>query len=138
MLPYQINDYLWENRHAFSYEELAKATGLTAEGARGRIRYMRKQQEFLIPEHKGIDSIFLNDIHFPYADEETLKNVMTFIAEKNPATILLNGDIIDFYTLSRFDKDPVRLTHLQHDLDRLDRFLKDLRKIAPEAVIHYT
>lgn len=142
MITTNINQFLITNHPKKTYWDLSKLTGLSPEAVRSRLRNMRRSKDIPIastPESpSGIDCIFLNDIHFPYQDDFTLDNVLKFIADHSPKTIFLNGDIIDFYTLSRFDKDPVRITHLQKDLDALDNFLKKLRQAVPQATIYYT
>jgi len=47
---------------------------------------------------------------------------------------LLNGDIVDFFNLSRFDKDPTE-TSLRNELDTTRQFLGWLRQEFPNARI---
>lgn len=48
----------------------------------------------------------LSDIHVPYHSISAITTALDFIKKEKPDTILLNGDVIDFYGLSRFMKDP--------------------------------
>jgi predicted phosphodiesterase len=48
--------------------------------------------------------IVLNDIHFPYHDEEALKTALMYAKERNVDGILLNGDLCDFYSISTHAK----------------------------------
>jgi predicted phosphodiesterase len=72
-------------------------------------------------------SLFLNDIHFPYQDDHALSLVFKLIKYLQPSEVFLIGDIIDCYSLSRFDKDP-NLVNLQEDLDLLEDFFYTLRQ----------
>lgn len=47
------------------------------------------------------------------------------------------GDIIDFYAISRFVKDPERVNKLQEEIDETANILKQIRQVNPSAVIVY-
>ena len=80
---------------------------------------------------KGFNKIgILTDVHLPYTDKDALitavnylKNVLT----KNDA-ILLNGDIIDCYQLSRYIRDPKK-RDFKYEIDSLKNFFDDIKKI---------
>lgn len=82
-----------------------------------------KQEKFIV----------ISDIHFPYEDKEALGAVKQFIKHNPINTIILNGDILDMYDVSRFDKSPERVNSLQGELNKAIKFLKELRALAPEA-----
>jgi predicted phosphodiesterase len=46
--------------------------------------------------------LFLSDLHFPFADEPLLEKILTLIKQDSFDRIVLNGDIVDFYDISRF------------------------------------
>lgn len=79
--------------------------------------------------------IVLSDIHFPYQDDKALKAVYEFLEQHPVDTIILNGDILDFYDVSSFDKDPARINSLQKEIDMAQKFFKKLRQLAPNARI---
>lgn len=79
--------------------------------------------------------VVLSDIHFPYHDEKALKAVYNFLSNTHVDTIILNGDILDFYDVSSFDKDPDRINSLQKEIDMAQKFFKKLRSLAPKARI---
>jgi UDP-2,3-diacylglucosamine pyrophosphatase LpxH len=85
-------------------------------------------------------TLFVNDIHGYYADKRAIQTVVEFVSYLKPKRICFNGDIVDFYQLSRFDKDPRRATgvHLQHELDQTKEIIKSFRKAAPRAEFDYT
>ena len=59
----------------------------------------------------------IGDPHIPEHDSETLTNVEEFLYEQQPDYLFYNGDMMDFYQVSVFDKDPARLGTMQNDLD---------------------
>lgn len=81
---------------------------------------------------------FLSDIHAPFHDKEAVESALNFIKEEQPHTVVLNGDIQDFYRLSRFDKDPERPETLQDEIDIGNGIRRKIRSAAPNAVIHET
>jgi len=81
--------------------------------------------------------VFLGDVHFPYADRMALGLASQFLASFKPDFIYLIGDIVDFYALSTFDRDPNRLLSLQDELDQAKAWFGEIRKICPKSKIHY-
>lgn len=79
--------------------------------------------------------VVLSDIHFPYHDDKALKAVYNFLSNTHVDTIILNGDILDFYDVSSFDKDPDRINSLQKEIDMAQKFFKKLRSLVPKARI---
>lgn len=79
--------------------------------------------------------VVLSDIHYPYEDEKAIKAALKFIESKQPDTIILNGDILDMYDVSSFDKSPDRVQSLQKEINKVTNLFKALRRIAPEAEI---
>lgn len=81
--------------------------------------------------------IVLSDIHFPYEDKECLNAVYKFLKQNEVNTIILNGDILDMYDVSSFDKDPNRINSLQKELNLAYKFFKKLRELSPKSEIVY-
>ena len=78
-----------------------------------------------------------SDIHFPFQDDNAVE---TFIRECDlyqPDVIVLNGDLMDFYKLSRFSKDP-KGRDPEEEIDMCREFLGNLRRVSPNAEIYYT
>lgn len=78
----------------------------------------------------------LSDIHLPYYDKKALVAAINSIKNFDATTVILNGDIIDCYHLSNFDKDP-RNRSFKYELDMLKNFFEDIRKAFPKARILY-
>jgi predicted phosphodiesterase len=79
--------------------------------------------------------LILSDIHIPYHDEVAVAAAIAHGKKKRPDVIILNGDIGDFYGVSRHDKDPRR--SLSDELDAIRQFLFHLRAQFPKARILY-
>jgi len=65
----------------------------------------------------GYKIIIVNDVQFPFHDPKTLTAVENFWDEFKPDLEVFNGDMIDFYSISVFDKNPTRAFNLQNELD---------------------
>jgi len=72
----------------------------------------------------------LNDFHIPYHDEQAVKTAYAFAKFIKPHRLILH-EILDWYSLSRFSKDPNRKLNLQKDLDKAYSVLKQLRDMLP-------
>lgn len=81
--------------------------------------------------------IIINDIHIPYHDEKSLESVVKFLTDFKPDALHINGDMLDCYQLSRFDKDPKRVLELQDDLDKATEWISKFRKAIPKGEIYY-
>lgn len=78
-------------------------------------------------------TLILSDIHIPYHDEVALQAAVEYGKKQKPDIVILNGDIGDFYAVSRHDKDPRRC--LAEELEAVRQFLFWLRKQFPKARI---
>ena len=76
----------------------------------------------------------LSDIHIPYHSLPALKAALAHLKKAKPDTILLNGDTIDFYQLSRFEKDP-RERSAADEIKSVAQFLDYLRENFSKARI---
>lgn len=71
------------------------------------------------------------DLHAPHVDERAFACTLAFLGVFKPHYLYVLGDVVDFYQLSRFDKDPGRLASLQSDIDDGYRALKRIRATVP-------
>jgi predicted phosphodiesterase len=76
----------------------------------------------------------LNDIHIPYHDKKVLNLVLSFLKKKEVKIdeIILNGDIVDCYPISTFDKKPFSPSSIDLEIEELEKFIKELQKITPK------
>lgn len=71
--------------------------------------------------------LVLSDIHIPYHNIESLTCAFDFAKSEKPDAILLNGDTLDFFGLSRFAKDP-KARSFAHELNTFKEFMDILKK----------
>ncbi len=78
--------------------------------------------------------LVLADIHIPYHDEAALQAALEY--DRSVNTIILNGDLIDFYQISTFIRHPKK-PDIRYEIDLLRSFLTQLRDMYPKAQIYY-
>ena len=78
--------------------------------------------------------VTLGDWHVPFEDTSAIEVVMKFISDIQPNIIIIH-EMHDFYTLSRFDKDPNWINCLQDELDSAAKYLSEIRDICPKSRI---
>lgn len=79
-----------------------------------------------------------SDIHFPYEDKSAVTAFIREVGFKHPEVIVLNGDLLDFYKLSKFSKDPAG-KNPEEEIEMCKTFLKCLRREAgKDCKIYYT
>lgn len=83
-------------------------------------------------------SIVISDLHIPFQNSKAVRMTFDFIREQRPAMIHILGDACDLWSISRFDKDPMRRLNLQDELDAVRDWLRELRDTVPSARIIYS
>jgi hypothetical protein len=78
--------------------------------------------------------VTLCDWHVPFEDRQAIRQALNFCEDMQPEIVTVH-EIHDFYSLSRFDKDPSRIDSLQAELDQVVRYLQDLRAACPGSRI---
>jgi predicted phosphodiesterase len=71
--------------------------------------------------------LVLSDIHIPYHSIDALSCTFDYAKKEKPDAILLNGDTLDFFGLSRFAKDP-KVRSFAHELKTFKEFMDVLKK----------
>lgn len=74
----------------------------------------------------------LCDLHIPYHDLDALNVALNEFNRVKVDTIVLDGDIIDCYNLSRWEKDPNQRNHA-YEIELLTIFLDDLKYMFPKV-----
>ena len=77
--------------------------------------------------------ISIGDTQGPFVDPKALAVVELFIKEFQPDRIFYNGDILDFYEISVFRKNPGRQFTLQDELDQATDMLDRHKVLAPKT-----
>ena len=71
--------------------------------------------------------LILSDIHIPYHSIDAITCALDYAKNEKPDAILLNGDTLDFFGLSRFSKDPKKRS-VAHELEAFREFMDILKK----------
>ena len=83
------------------------------------------------PNYKKI--VFISDIHAPFHDLKALKALRSFIGWYKPDELIFLGDVVDFYAVSSFTKDPKRALELQDEIDQAVDIIRRITDKAPKA-----
>lgn len=78
--------------------------------------------------------IICADIHIPYQDKLAIDAMIEYMLEYNPTTIIIDGDLLDFYQISTFVKNPIN-KGVSTEIKEAKSFLSELRHIFPDAKI---
>ena len=132
-----------ENRELFNSVEDARSFLRSLEGKgwhpkgterqpdRPRNPYKLPDSEETIYEPLRIDAarvLVLSDIHVPYHSIDALTACFDYAKDEKPDAVLLNGDTIDFFALSRFVKDP-KARSFAHELAAFRQLFEVVREI---------
>jgi hypothetical protein len=149
-----VDDYILTNCHK-SGEQLARELNRDGGTVRRRVRYLRRTNPSLpwyanamqadaarvphdVPAREGIDvatdvTVVGSDLHVPFHDPRAVGCFLGYIRDTKPNRLVLNGDIADFYALSKFSKNPKRELELQDELDATNDVLDALDSVMPEG-----
>lgn len=92
-------------------------------------------EDFVIPKNLRKTLLF-GDVHLPYHDYEAIATMLEYADGQGIDSIIINGDLIDFYKISRFIKDPTR-HNVRYEMDMAQEFFEMLRGAFPNASIFY-
>ena len=81
--------------------------------------------------------LFVSDIHCPYQDKSALRAMYNFMDWWKPQEVIILGDLVDFYAISRFSRDPERVLKLQEELDESVKILNQIREHAGKISIYF-
>jgi len=81
--------------------------------------------------------VVAGDLHIPFHDPTALALFIAFCKSIQPDRVFLNGDILDCWEISKFDKPLSIKQHLTDELDQGTAFFKALRLAVPDAMIDW-
>ena len=76
-------------------------------------------------------SVVIPDIHVPYHDVRAVRVMCKVISALKPDYCIILGDSLDFYQLSKFDKNPLRKTSVSDDVDDFKDVLQQIDNACP-------
>jgi predicted phosphodiesterase len=94
-----------------------------------------EREPYILPKLNN-NILLISDLHIPYHDIEAITIAFDYGVEHKVNTIFINGDLLDFHHMSRFQKDP-RKRSIKHEFDTCKEFLRVLRSTFPEAQIYW-
>jgi metallophosphoesterase superfamily enzyme len=87
-------------------------------------------------EDQIIKNLVISDIHIPYQDDRAITSMFKYAKMYNPNNIIINGDLLDFYGLSKFDKSPDRKITVAEEVVQARKWLGLLRRRFQNADIY--
>ena len=76
-----------------------------------------------------------SDFHVPYQDVGVVNSFVKLVRSLKPDRVVLNGDVSDFFGLSRFNTAKERMDSLQAEIDEANQIRRRVRLAAPNAVL---
>ena len=147
-----------DNKLLFKDEEQARTTFRYIEGKKGAkerkkvasteflVKEDRPKNPYAIPESYKEDRkpiklplannniLLISDLHIPYHDINAITTTLDYGVQNKVNTIIINGDLLDFHGLSRFQHDP-RKRSVKEEFEAAKAFLIVLRNTFPDALI---
>jgi hypothetical protein len=74
--------------------------------------------------------VVIGDMHFPVQDKATIDIFFEVVRELNPKTIILNGDTLDMFAISKYPKDIRHRYSLMDERVEYHKFLAELISIS--------
>jgi predicted phosphodiesterase len=142
-----------ENKQQFNSVDHARTSLRYIEGKSGQ--HKRKSVDVILPERTRvpfkipeaeefnydpyvIDAkkvLIMSDIHLPYHDVPAIIAAIEYAQNEDIDAVLLNGDTLDFYQLSRFAKDP-KARSFAHELQTFQLFIDAITQAFPSAKVY--
>ena len=76
--------------------------------------------------------VIMNDLQIPFHDPKALGVVVDCVRDLKPHGIVLNGDVVDCYTISKFSKNPLRQGTLNQEIKLANQLLRRLAPVTTE------
>lgn len=140
-----------ENPESFKNSEAVRSLIRTYRGANGkknrqeaktRVEYIPKTlpvshaEDFTPYEISQSRVLIISDLHFPYQNNEAIEVAINYGVEKDVNCVLINGDLFDFATISRHEKD-WKFRPAKEEIDTVNQFFEYLKDRLPKARIVY-
>jgi predicted phosphodiesterase len=78
----------------------------------------------------------MSDIHVPYHHRASLDEAINYYLQKGIDAIFLNGDVLDFYMLSKFQPDPTKRS-IRDEIEAYKEFIRELKRVFPGVKIYH-
>jgi len=81
--------------------------------------------------------IVTGDWHIPFIDNKAYNVTKAFCKKYKPDIVVINGDLLDFYRISKFDKNPARKEDVSDNIHLAKEYLKDFKDSLPNKTELY-
>lgn len=82
---------------------------------------------------EGYKIAFPTDEHHPFADHEARSVALQIVRDFEPDLLIAGSDGVDFYSISKFDKDPKRKFDVQDEIDAWKQGQREWNDAAGDA-----
>ena len=82
-------------------------------------------------------TLVFSDVHIPFHNPIYIDMILEIVKTIEPDRIIINGDLGDFYSISRYDKSPEVVTTYDNELEQIKDFLQRLKASSSNTVIVY-
>lgn len=122
--------------------ELAKLLGCSDRTASQMLWALRNRDligtnTYEVECRDGDVELAIGDLHIPFQDDVAIDACLRYADQHNPTIISIMGDMLDFYQVSTFSKNPIRSKRLFQEIEQGREFLTVLRERYPQARIIY-
>ena len=97
--------------------------------------YQEKREPLRLPTTCN-NILLISDLHIPYHDIDAVTIALEYGIKHEINTIVINGDLLDFCRISRFETDFSKRS-VKQEFDSAKHFLRALRQIFPNAEIYW-
>lgn len=80
----------------------------------------------------------LGDLHAPYVDYSAFNVTCQILEDLQPFAVVLNGDNLDCYQISKYSQDPKRKLEFQADITECNECIWRLFEASGDAAMFYT
>ena len=91
----------------------------------------KEKTTYIIPDD-AYPIVMAGDVHVPYHDVDAFETFIDYAIDIKAKTLVMMGDWLDFYQISRFMKDP-RKRDLKGELDLFNGILDSMQKALPDT-----
>lgn len=86
---------------------------------------------------KYLDAVVISDHHAPHHERTFHRLFLEYLADVQPGLIEVNGDLLDFSTISRHREREGEVGSVNECLQAGFEILRDYREVCPDAVIRF-
>lgn len=97
--------------------------------------WTKKKEFFKLPTACKLVGV-ISDVQAPFHDVNALETTVAYLKERGIDCLLCNGDLIDFYGISSFEKDPTKRDFAQERVACID-LLTWIKEQFPDIPVYY-